>query len=181
MSDLRRLRSPLTICSTYDHCYSDSLQKKRNKKHTALTLAARRAATTTHLMAEGSMPAVTHFDADIFSEIMTKAVERNMMTFAAEEALESQSAYYADELKYFVRAITKQVIERCMIDPLPSKLLSPMVVTAMSDEQVEFIAGEPPETSAQRAFLEERKKMLETGFDIFRNAMGSVKRIRTSL
>lgn len=104
-----------------------------------------------------------------------------MMTFAAEEALESQSAYYADKLKYFVRAITKQVIERCMIDPLPSKLLSPMVVTAMSDEQVEFIAGEPPETSAQRAFLEERKKMLETGFDIFHNAMGSVKRIRTSL
>ena len=132
-------------------------------------------------MAEGDMPAATQFDADVFQQMMTKAVERNMMTFAAEEALESQSAYYADELKYFVRAITKQVVERCMIDPLPSKLLSPMVVTAMSDEQVEFIAGEPPETTAQRAFLEERKRMLERGFDIFRDAMGGVKRIRTSL
>jgi hypothetical protein len=167
--------------STYDHCYSDSLQKKRNKKHTALTLSARRAATTTTLMAEGGMPAATHFDADVFSQMMTKAVERNMMTFAAEEALESQSAYYADELKYSVRAITKQVVERCMIDPLPSRLLSPMVVAALSDEQVEFIAGEPSETTAQRAFLDDRKKMLEMGFDIFRSAVGGVKRIRTSL
>ena len=120
------------------------------------------------------------FDADVFSQIMAKAVERNMMTFTAEEALESQSAYYADELKYFIRAITKQVIERCMIAPLPSKILSPMVVAALTDETVEFIAGEPPETTAQRAFLEERKKMLESGFDIFRGAMGGVKRVRRS-
>lgn len=120
------------------------------------------------------------FDADVFSQIMAKAVERNMMTFAAEEALESQSAYYADELKYFIRAITKQVIERCMIAPLPSKILSPMGVAALTDETVEFIAGEPPETTAQRAFLEERKKMLESGFDIFRDAMGGVKRVRRS-
>jgi hypothetical protein len=170
----------LTRYSTYDHCYSDSLQKKRNKKYAALTASARKAATTTLTTAEGGLPAATQFDADVFQQIMTKAVERNMMTFAAEEALESQNAYYQDKLKYFIHAITCQVIERCMVDPLPTKLLSPMVVTAMSDEQVGFIAGEPPETIAQRAFLEDKKKMLENGFDIFRDAMGGVKRIRTS-
>jgi hypothetical protein len=81
-------------------------------------------------------------------------------------------------MKYFVHAVTKQVIERCMIDPLPSKILSPMVVTAMTDEEVSFVAAEPPETIAQRAFLEERKQMLEKGFEIFREAMGGVKRSR---
>jgi hypothetical protein len=120
------------------------------------------------------------FDADVFSQTMAKAVERNMMTFAAEEALESQSAYYADELKYFIRAITKQVVERCMIAPLPSKILSPMSVAALTDETVDFIAGEPSETTAQRAFLEERKKMLESGFDTFRDAMGGIKRVKRS-
>lgn len=110
--------------------------------------------------------------------MMTKAVERNMLTFAAEEALESQNAYYADKLRYFIHAITCQVIERCMVDPLPTKLLSPMSVTAMSDEQVEFIAGEPPKTIQRRAFFEERRSMLEKGFEIFRDAMGGVKRAR---
>ena len=171
----------MTCYSTYDHTYSDSLQKKRNKKYADLTASAKKEATITHMSAEDSMPAATQFDADVFQHIMTKAVERNMLTFAAEEALESQNAYYADKLRYFVHAVTCQVIERCMVDPLPTKLLSPMSVTAMSDEQVEFIAGEPPETIQRRAFYEERKKMLEQGFDIFRNAMGSVKRMRTSL
>jgi len=66
-----------------------------------------------------------------------------------------------------------------MIDPLPARILSPMVVTAMTDEEVAFIAAEAPETVAQRAFLEERKAMLEKGFEIFREAMGGVKRRRS--
>lgn len=63
-----------------------------------------------------------------------------------------------------------------MIQPLPSKLLSPTVVQCMKDEDVAFIAAEPPETVAQRAFLEERKQMLEKGFEIFREAIGGVMR-----
>jgi hypothetical protein len=78
-------------------------------------------------------------------------------------------------MKYFVHAVTKQVIERCMIDPLPSRILSPTVVQAMTDEEVAFVAAEPPETVAQRKFLEERKQMLETGEEIFREAMSGVK------
>lgn len=109
---------------------------------------------------------------------MTKAVERNMLTFAAEEALESQNAYYADKLRYFIHAVTCQVVERCMVDPLPTRLLSPMAVTAMSDEQVEFIAGEPGETAARRAFFLGRKDMLERGFQVFRDAVGGGKRVR---
>jgi hypothetical protein len=81
-------------------------------------------------------------------------------------------------MKYFVSAVTDQVIERCMIDPLASRILSPTTVAEMTDEEVAFIAAEPLETVAQRAFLEERKAMLEKGFEIFREAMGGVKRGR---
>jgi hypothetical protein len=79
-------------------------------------------------------------------------------------------------MKYFVKAVTKQVIERCMIDPLPTKILSPTVVQALTDEEVAFVAAEPMEITAQRAFLEERKQMLEEGQEIFREAMGGVKK-----
>lgn len=79
-------------------------------------------------------------------------------------------------MKYFVHAVTKQVIERCMVEPLAERILSPKVVLDLSDEEIAYIAAEPPETVAQRAFLEERKRMLEKGFDIFEEAMGGVKR-----
>jgi hypothetical protein len=78
-------------------------------------------------------------------------------------------------MKYFITAITDQVIERCMIVPLPDKILDPLAVAAMTDEEVAFVAAEPPETVAQRAFLEERRQMLEKGKEIFREAMGGVK------
>lgn len=65
-----------------------------------------------------------------------------------------------------------------MIQPLPSKILSPTVVQCMTDEEVAFVAAEPPEIVAQRAFLEERKQMLEKGSEIFQEAMGGVIRGR---
>ncbi|KAJ4334175.1 hypothetical protein N0V95_009231 [Ascochyta clinopodiicola] len=167
--------------STYDHTYSDSLQKKRNKKYSDLTASARQAATTPQYLATDGKPAGSQFDSAMFQQLMSRAVERNMLTFAAEEALESQNAYYADKLRYFIHAVTCQVVERCMVDPLPLMLLSPMVVTGMSDEQVEFVAGELPETVLRRAFFQERKAMLEMGFEIFRDAVGGVKRVRTCL
>jgi hypothetical protein len=48
----------------------------------------------------------------------------------------------------------------------------------MTDEEVAFVAAEPPEIVAQRAFLEERKQMLEKGSEIFQEAMGGVIRGR---
>jgi hypothetical protein len=81
-------------------------------------------------------------------------------------------------MKYFVTAVTDQVVERCMINSLPERILSLAVVQLMTDEEVSYIAAEPPGVVAQRAFLEERKQMLEKGKEIFREAMGGVKRSR---
>lgn len=111
---------------------------------------------------------------------MAKTIQKDSMTFAAEESLESQHAYYKDALKVFVHNVTNQVVERCVIDPLPVRLLSPMVVTNMPDEEVTFIAGEPPDKVNRRKFLEETKRMLESGEDSFQGAMGGFKKPRLS-
>jgi hypothetical protein len=55
-------------------------------------------------------------------------------------------------------------------------ILSPLVVTQMTDKEVEFVAAEPPEVTQQRVFLEVRKTMLEKGLETFREAMGGLKR-----
>lgn len=81
-----------------------------------------------------------------------------------------------DELKYFVNAVCKAVVERHLVEPLPSIILSPLVVAQMTDKEIEFVAAEPPEITQQRAFLESRKAMLEKGLDTFREAMGGLKR-----
>ncbi|KAH7061779.1 hypothetical protein BKA63DRAFT_194689 [Paraphoma chrysanthemicola] len=94
-------------------------------------------------------------------QAIAEFIEQNMDKFSAAEALDNRRAYYKDELKYFTNTVAKQVIERCLVQPLPDIVLSPVVVTQLTDEEVEFIAAEPAEVTQQRNFLEARKDMLE--------------------
>jgi hypothetical protein len=77
--------------STYNRCYSDTVQKRRQDKYKAFLVKARETATQEHI--DRGVKS-TSFDQDIFQEEITEAVERNMEIFAAEEALESQHAIY---------------------------------------------------------------------------------------
>jgi hypothetical protein len=79
-------------------------------------------------------------------------------------------------MKYFVNVVCKAVIERHLVKPLPDIILSPLVVTDMTEKEIEFVASEPPEVTQQRTFLESRKAMLEKGLDTFREAMGGLRR-----
>jgi CRISPR/Cas system-associated protein Csm6 len=62
------------------------------------------------------------------------------------------------------------------VEPLPEMIFSPLIVTEMTEKEVEFVAAEPAEISQQRTFLEARKVMLEKGLETFREAMGGLKR-----
>jgi len=79
-------------------------------------------------------------------------------------------------MKYFVNAICKAVVERHLVEPLPDVILSPIVVTQMTEKEIDFVAAEPPEVTQQRMFLESRKAMLEKGLETFREAMGGLRR-----
>ena len=50
-----------------------------------------------------------------------------------------------------------------------------MVITGLTDEEVEYVAAEAPEVTRQRNFLQGRKEMLEKGQEAFRLAMGGVR------
>jgi hypothetical protein len=63
-----------------------------------------------------------------------------------------------------------------LVEPLSDIILSPLVVTQMTEKEIEFVAAEPPETTQQRLHLESRKSMLEKGLGTFREAMGGLKR-----
>jgi CRISPR/Cas system-associated protein Csm6 len=81
-------------------------------------------------------------------------------------------------LKYFVNTIAKAVVERHLVEPLPDIILSPLVVTEMTEQEIQFVAAEPLEITRQRAFLEARKVMLEKGLDTFREAISGLERNR---
>jgi hypothetical protein len=106
---------------------------------------------------------------------MDRSLEPDMDVFSSQEALDTQRAFYKDEMKYFVSAVTKAVIERHLVEPLPDLVLSPLAVTQMSDQEVAFVAAEPAEVTQQRAYLDNKKAMLEKGLKTFSEAMSGMK------
>ena len=66
--------------------------------------------------------------------------------------------------------ITTQVIERHIIRGL-EKIFSPIIVTNLSDAEVEKIASEPAAARTERQFLENRIQKLTDGQKIFRGIM----------
>lgn len=79
-------------------------------------------------------------------------------------------------MKYFINTVCKAAIERHLVEPLPDIILSPLVVTKLTDKEVGFIAAEPFEVTQERKHLEDRRVMLEKGMDTFREAMGGLGR-----
>ncbi|KAF2628857.1 hypothetical protein BU25DRAFT_466787 [Macroventuria anomochaeta] len=157
--------------STYNHYFTTTLQKMRQRKYQELV---EKAAENSEVY--DNRHCKTYNDPTKFQEAINKAIEQNMDTFSSQEALDTQRAYYKDEIKYFINTVAKAVIERHLVEPLPDIILSPVHVTDMSDEEIRYIAAEPIEITQQREYLENRKAMLEKGLDTFREAMGGLKR-----
>ncbi|KAF2131034.1 hypothetical protein P153DRAFT_313280, partial [Dothidotthia symphoricarpi CBS 119687] len=160
--------------STYNNYFTATIQKTRQRKHQKITKDAAKSSEEAVVDQAG----VTHtkVDGGKLDKAMDKAIEQDMDVFSSQEALDTQRAYYKDELKYFVNAIAKTIIERHLVEPLPDVILSPLVVTQMTDKEIEFVAAEAPEITQQRSHLESRRVMLEKGLETFREAMGGLKR-----
>ncbi|PVI06772.1 GTP-binding protein [Periconia macrospinosa] len=159
---------------TYNHYFTTTIQKQRSQKYQQASKDALKAASSTTY--DRNQVLRTVHDSAKAEKAMATFIEQDMDTFSAQEALENQRAYYKDELKYFINAVCKTVIERHLVEPLPDVILSPLVVDNMTEQQISYVAAEPHETTQQRAFLEHRKAMLEKGLDTFREAMGGLRR-----
>ncbi|KAF2017208.1 dynamin family protein-like protein [Aaosphaeria arxii CBS 175.79] len=160
---------------TYNPHFVTTIQQNRHDNYKNLVSRAQVDTTKTYTLGQYNEQRQL-VDPIEFSKQMDTFIEQDMDKFAAEEALNNQEAYYKDELKYFVHAVTKQVIERHLINPLPESILSPLVVAKMTDNEVSYIAAESKESIAQRTHLEEKKRMLENGLGHFYEVMGGFKR-----
>ena len=160
--------------TTYNHYFTTTVQKMRQRKHQKITKKASEVSQVR--MYDRNDDLHINVDPGKLTEAMNKAIELDMDVFSCQEALDTERAFYKDEMKYFVNAVTKAVIERHLVELLPEIILSPLVVTQMTEKEIEFVAAEPPEITQQRLHLESRKNMLEKGLETFREAMGGLKR-----
>ncbi|KAF2837622.1 hypothetical protein M501DRAFT_1006657 [Patellaria atrata CBS 101060] len=158
---------------TYNHYYKTTLQKKRQKRFQDSLMQAVNKATNTG-KDTGNLYTYANFQA-LKANLESDHLQLDMDHFSAEEALDSQKAYFKDEQKYFINVVAKQVIERHLINALADNIISPLIVAGMSEEEVSFVAAQRPEVTERRTYLESQKKMLESGQETFRRAMGALR------
>ncbi|KAH7056881.1 P-loop containing nucleoside triphosphate hydrolase protein [Macrophomina phaseolina] len=162
-------RAPMT----YNHYFTDTVQKLRNEK---ILARARRvveinAYTTISQQTRKSAKVV---DAEqIMTALTSELVEPDMDRFTAEDTLDCLMALYKDKLKNFVAAVTEQVIERHLIEPLRDSPLSPVALVSLSDDELHALAAEPEQVSAERRDLKATLASLKKGQGVFQRAAAS--------
>ncbi|KAI9690440.1 MAG: hypothetical protein M1822_009403 [Bathelium mastoideum] len=160
---------------TYNHYYTTTLQMKRNERFKSMMSEVFNTETGWARRGEQVHDTAPHISlAKLQGVIERTIICQDMDEFSVEQALDSQRAYYKDELKYFIGVVTKQVVERHLVDPLPATIISPPVVAGMSDAEVSFVTAEPEDVARRRAYLEEREQTLKKGQETFRQAMGGL-------
>jgi hypothetical protein len=156
---------------TYNHYFTTTIQKQRKSKYAQILTNVAKAAQVS-VSNEETETVETYIDPEKLEMDLEGGIEQDMDRFSAEDALDSQLAYYKDELKYFIDCVTKQVVERHLVDTLSESIFSPRSIAGMSDEQIRMLATEATEVSSSRERLEARAVVLEKGLKIFREAMG---------
>ncbi len=179
---------------TYNHYFTSTLQKSRQERFgvglKSITAKATVMVEKKTWEAGSGYVRKEYIDPKVLKDALDKRVEDDMDTVSAEEALESEMAYYKilhirlsstfvltlaqDEMKYFIGVMTKQVIERHLIDPLPDTL-SPYTIASLTDDDVQGLAAESAEVTEHRDMLRARSEVLEKGGEAFRSLAGGLR------
>ncbi|KXT04153.1 hypothetical protein AC578_40 [Pseudocercospora eumusae] len=174
LAELRQLiadkqRPPIT----YDPSYTATVHEARSQKTTAkIQTLMDQAKVDVHSEDNQTQ---TLINAQLLSNQLKELIEPDMDKTSAEDALDSELAYYKDRVRYFITAVTDQVIERHLLHNLAQETLSPLIINDMTDKEIEYIAAEAEEVTHKRAHLESHKAILESGQEAFREAIGSYK------
>ncbi|KAF2231997.1 hypothetical protein EV356DRAFT_550882 [Viridothelium virens] len=157
---------------SYNHTFTLTVQRLRHRKYCSILKRMSRANTTFINVDDSEMTTIDpqvwakhYVDPDKLREVAREAAD--MDRFSASEALDSQIAYYKDELKYFIDVVTKQVVERRLIKPLASIVKTSLSAEKLSDKEISDITAEPLDVSSQREELEHLVGILEQGDETF--------------
>lgn len=185
-------RAPITYDPSYTATVQGSRGKKTKSKFQALVDQAK-----VNVWPDGADRSKTYVNPDVLQNGFQELLEPDMDKTSAEDALDSQLAYYKvhplhsisslpfpqptpivipsfqkDKVKYFIAAVTEQVIERHLLHDLAEQTLSPMLINDMADGEVAHVAAEAEEVTHKREFLEDHRAILEEGRAEFRRALG---------
>lgn len=181
-----KLRQPIT----YDPSYTAHVQEARTQKTMAKIQDLMVQAKVDFEEEDGY--GRTMISPRLFANKLKETTDLDMDKISAEDALDSQLAYYKvsrlisqcdylslqlthlqDKVRYFITAVTDQVIERHLLHNLAQDTLSPLMINDMADREVGYFAAEAEDVTHKRAHLEGHKIILEKGQKAFRDAMGS--------
>lgn len=161
---------------TYNNFFTQTIQSQRKSKMAEILAGVADAAKVSWTKEDDGddkkVKLETYIDPAKLNKTLHAGIEQTMDKFSAEDALDTQLAYYADELKYFVNCVCKQVIERHLVDTLSQHVLSPRVIAGLTDTQIGLLVSEKAEVARNRERLERRQEVLERGLKTFTAAMG---------
>ncbi|OAR03488.1 hypothetical protein LLEC1_06517 [Akanthomyces lecanii] len=149
----RLLRDERQSPLTYNHYYTDNVQKARLDEQKAAVRSA--IALVTQEDHHGRLHISNHAD-DIerFITAIQSRITFNMDESACKEALTQLEAYYKKvAMKTFVDNMARQVIERHIMSPLP-EAFGPRSVSSLSNEELWRIGSEPQAQSVRRSKLQ---------------------------
>ncbi|OBR04904.1 Vacuolar sorting protein VPS1 [Colletotrichum higginsianum IMI 349063] len=132
---------------TYNHYYTDNIQKARTDSQKAAFQGVMNGLTSRYDMRISE-------DRDQLIKILQPKMCVNMDQQACEEALAGLNAYYKVAMKTFVDNVCRQVIERHILGPLP-EIFYPNTVSQFSDEELLRIGSESERETSRRQKLGE--------------------------
>lgn len=154
---------------TYNHYFTETLQKVHrergeNKRERVLCQFF-------GVDSLGSWHLRGDFDLRRLSNSLAESSEPDMGRFAASEALDCLNAYYKVALKRFIDDVAVEVIEAKLMSAL-DRILLPVSIYQMLDDQVARIARESDEIRTEREQLNKQLEVLRNGLETCKHFVG---------
>jgi hypothetical protein len=140
--------------STYNHYFNDNLQKDRIER-----------------VKQGSQKDVLgSWGTGGHAPLTPVVTNKSNAEHVKEDIHDILKSYYKVSRKRFVDVVCRQVIEHFLLDGhcSPLKVLTPELITTMTDEQLDMIAGEDAATRRERKHIESEIQLLEAAMKVLR-------------
>ncbi|KAL1305821.1 hypothetical protein AAFC00_003983 [Neodothiora populina] len=151
---------------TYNHYYTDNIQKSRQASLKAAIEKAMKETTETDWNGKLHVSNNTVDGQKLLASLQHR-INVDMDVQACEEALAGLDAYYKVALKTYVDNVCKQVIERHLLRGL-SQVFSPETVVMLSEEDLRSIAAEPDGNVERRNHLRGLLQVLDQSLEDLR-------------
>ncbi|KAI9040408.1 putative dynamin GTPase [Aspergillus affinis] len=145
---------------TYNHYYTDNIQKARNDRSRQDLSTSLRNTIDDDWNGRFHVSNSTDEIKRLVTSLQNHGVIVNMEERACSEAQTDLDAYYKVAMKTFVDNVCRQVIERHIVAKLPT-VFSPVTVSGYSEEDLSHLAAESPQLSKRRVEASQLREALE--------------------